>query len=159
MERLEWARNSIIWLAIEPMPDPDLRILVRFLPEFERPDFSPGDWSPMQQAEDGAYTMPYVTLSPVVEEFVQAAYDGGWVLCDFDWPKWKETEEAITLYRDPDALTRATPHQLAQLLTVFIRQDRFVEGALLDDVKSGHVLAILRRAAELLGSGEPSSEC
>lgn len=150
--------NSVICPAAVPMPDPDLRILARFLPEFERPDFSPGDWSPMQQAEDGVYTMPYVTFSPVVAEFVEAAYDGGWVLRDFDWPEWKETEEAIMLYRDPDTLGRAAPRQLAQLLTVFIRQDRFVEGALLDNVNNGQILAILRRAAGLLGSGEPLSE-
>lgn len=140
------------------MPDPDLRILARFLPEFESPDFSPGEWSRVQQAEDGVYTMPYVMLSPLVMEFVRAAYDGGWVLRDFDWPEWKETEEAIMLDRDPDALARATPRQLAQLLTVLIRQDRFVDGELLNNVNNGHVLAILRRAAELLGSGEPPSE-
>lgn len=150
--------NSIICPAAEPMPDPDLRILTRFLPEFESPDFSPGDWSRMQQAKDGVYTMPYAALSPVVTEFLQAACDGGWVLRDFDWPEWKETEEAIMLYRDPDALARATPRQLAQLLTVFIRQDRLVEGALLDNFNNGQVLAILRHAAELVGSGKPPSE-
>lgn len=142
----------------DQIPDPDLSVLARFLPEFESPEFAPGDWSRMQQADDGAYTMPYVMFSPVVEEFVQAAYDGGWVLRDFDWPGWKETEEAIALDRDLDALARATPRQLAQLLTVFIRQDRFVEGALLDNFNNGQVLAILRRAAELVGSAKPPSE-
>lgn len=143
---------------LDQVHDPDLRILAHFLPEFESPDFSPGDWSRMQQAEDGAYTMPYVNFSLPVEEFVQAAYDGGWVLGGFDWPKWTETEEARTLFRDPDTLSSATPRQLAQLLTVFIRQDRFVEGALLENIKSGQVLAILRRAAKLLGSDEPRSD-
>jgi len=69
------------------MRDPDLRILARFLPEFESPDFSPGEWSREQQAEGGAYTMPYVMLSPLVMEFVQASYVGGWVLRDFNWPE------------------------------------------------------------------------
>lgn len=140
------------------MAAPDLRVLSRFLPEFERTDFSPGDWTEMQKQEDGVYTMPYATLSPAASEFVQAAYDGGWVLQDFNWSDWKDTEEARDLYRDPDLLAQATPHQLAQLLTVFIRQDRFVEGGLLGDFKSGHILAIVRRAAELLQAGEPPSE-
>jgi hypothetical protein len=140
------------------MADPDLHVLARFLPEFERADFSPGDWTEMQKQEDGVYTMPYATLSPAASEFVQAAYDGGWVLQGFDWPKWKDTEEAIALYRDPDVLAQATPRQLAQLLTVFIRQDRFVEGGLLGDFKSGHILAIVRRVATLLEAGDVPSE-
>jgi hypothetical protein len=89
------------------MADPDLRVLARFLPEFERANFSPGDWSEMQKQEDGVYTMPYATLSPAASEFVKAAYDGGWVLQDFNWPESKDTEEAIALYRDPDLLARA----------------------------------------------------
>ena len=89
---------------------------------------------------------------------MQAAYDGEWVLRDFSWPEWKDTEEAIALYRDPDVLAQATRRQLAQLLTVFIRQDRFVEGGLLGDFRSGHILAIVRRAAKLLEAGDVSSE-
>jgi hypothetical protein len=57
------------------MADPDLRVLARFLPEFERANFSPGDWSEMQKQEDGVYTMPYATLSPAASEFVKAAYE------------------------------------------------------------------------------------
>jgi hypothetical protein len=140
------------------MADPDLRALARFLPEFERADFSAGSWTDMRKQEDGVYTMPYATLSPVASDFVQAAYDAGWVLQDFDWPEWKDTEEAKALYRDPDLLAQATPHQLAQLLTVFIRQDRFVEGGLLGDFKSGHILAMVRRAAKLLEASEAGSK-
>jgi len=140
------------------MADPDLRVLARFLPEFERAGFSPGDWTDMQKGEDGVHTMPYATLSPAASDFVQAAYDGGWVLQDFNWPEWKDTNEAIGLYRDPDLLAEATPRQLAQLLTVFIRQDRFVEGGLLSDFESGHILGIVRRAAKLLEADETPSE-
>jgi hypothetical protein len=140
------------------MADPDLRVLSRFLPDFEQADFSPGDWTEMQKQEDGVYTMPYATLSPAALEFVRAAYDGGWVLQDFSWPEWKDTDEAIALYRDPDLLAQATPRQLAQLLTVFIRQGRFVEGGLLGNFESRHILAIVRRAAKLLEAAETPLE-
>lgn len=140
------------------MADPDLRILARFLPEFERADFSPGRWTGARDLEEGVFTMPYATLSSAALEFVQAAYDGEWVLRDFNWPEWNGTEEAKALNRDSNLLAKATPRQLAQLLTVFIRQDRFVEGRLLDAFESGHILAIVRRAAELLEGGEAPSD-
>lgn len=138
------------------MSDPDLRMLARFLPEFERTESSPGAWTETRTEGDGVHTLAYAALSLSASEFVQAAYDGGWVLRDFDWPEWKGTEEAMTLYRAPDLLSQATPRQLAQLLTVFIRQDRLVEGGLLGNFQSGHILAIVRRAAKILEAGEVS---
>lgn len=138
--------------------NPDLRVLARFLTEFEHADFSPGGWTNMQKGEDGVYTMPHTILSPAASEFVRAAYDGGWVLKDFDWPQWKDTEEAQAFIHDLDLLARATPFQLAKLLTVMIRQDRFVEGSLLGHFKDGRIVAIVRRAASLLDGGETPSE-
>lgn len=140
------------------MVDLDLRLLARFATVFDRDDFSPGYWVEMLESQDNGYTMPYNTVSPAVSEFVQAAYDGGWILRDFRWSEWLETEEAIALYRDRDLLAKATPYQIAQLLTVSIRQDRFIEGGLLGDFQSGHILAIVRRAAKLLEEGHIPSE-
>lgn len=132
------------------MSDLDLHVLARFLPEFERSDFSPGVWTPMQKRDDGSCTSPYVDLSPVAADFVKAAYDSGCVLTGFDWGLWKETEEARALHANFNLLAQATPQQLAQLLTVFIRQERFLEGALLQSFEDGHMVAIVRRAAQLL---------
>ena len=73
----------------------------------------------------------------------------GWVL-NFAWPAWKQTDEAISLRDDAAALAAATPEQLARLLTVLIRQDRFVEGALGSAYESGLLTSIVRRAAELV---------
>lgn len=136
----------------------DPRALARFLPEFERPDFSPGEVIPKQKREDGVYITPHATLSQLASDFVEAAYDGGWVLRDFNWIEWKDSEEAKALYHDAALLAKATPRQLAQLLTVFIRADRFTEGGLLSDFKSGHILVIVRRAAQLVGEGGVPSE-
>lgn len=140
------------------MTDFDLRLLARFVTEFDRDDFSPGHWVGMREREDDDYTMPYSILSSAVSEFVRVADEGGWILRDFHWPDWLETEEAIALYRDRDLLAKATPYQIAKLITVSIRQDRYIEGGLLGDFQSGHILAIVRRAAKLLEDGHIPSE-
>jgi uncharacterized protein DUF6508 len=75
--------------------------------------------------------LPRVSLSAEAYAFEQAAYAFGWVEWEkFDWPQWKGTAEAKQLRDDPGVLARATPEQLAKLLTVCIRQDRFSEGTL-----------------------------
>ena len=89
-------------------------------------------------------------MAPKVEEFFHMAYREGWVLPGFDWPNWAQTPEAIRLRDDPAALAVATAEQLAQLLTVCIRQDRFVDGALVGAFNDGLILAIVRRAAVLV---------
>ena len=73
------------------------------------------------------------------------------MLTDFDWPSWKDTPEALGLRDDPKVLKQATSVQLAKLLTVLIRQDRFVEGALAGAYNSGLLTAVLRRAEGLRG--------
>jgi hypothetical protein len=51
---------------------------------------------------------------------------------------------------DPNALKNATPEQLAKLLTVLIRQERFCDGVLNSAFKSGLLTGILERVAVLL---------
>ena len=67
----------------------------------------------------------------------------------FEWADWKDSAEATLLRDDPSALKNATLEQLIRLLTVVIRQDRFVEGALGNVFESGLLGGILRRAAVL----------
>ncbi len=81
-------------------------------------------------------------------DFVTMCYDLGWVK-PFDWPEWKETEEAAQLRDDPEVLAKATSEQLRKLLTVMIRQDRFVEGSLAAHFNSGFIDQIIDRAAVL----------
>jgi uncharacterized protein DUF6508 len=101
--------------------------------------------------------MPYVVLSDEASAFVQAAYDLGWVRSDFDWTAWGQTREAQNLQNDPSLLARATRDELAALLTLCIRQDRFVEGALLSAYESGLLVRILERAAAILADGSTAS--
>ena len=101
--------------------------------------------------------MPFVSYDPIVDSFVEAAYSHAWVLKAFDWPTWAQSAEARSLRDDEAAIRNATPEQLARLLTVCIRQDRFVEGALMEAFDSGLILRIVERAAALAGD-PPSSD-
>ncbi len=67
-----------------------------------------------------------------------------------DWAAWARTARARALRDDPAVLASATEHELAQLLTVVIRQDRFCEGSLASALENGLILGILQRADQLL---------
>ncbi|MYD92410.1 MAG: hypothetical protein F4Y02_01690 [Chloroflexi bacterium] len=115
-----------------------LKALAGFLPKFEAPGFEFGSWesgwfSPSQEALD----------------FISACYESGWMKPDFDWPAWAGTDEASRLRDDPAAIENATPEQLSRILTVMVRQDRFVEGSLGGHFESGLIVRIVRRIANL----------
>jgi hypothetical protein len=134
-------------------PDPErryrLEALAAALPIVEAPDFEAGRWHDSERRPDGVWTMPWYELSPAAEAYVRAVGESGMMLTGFDWPSWAKTPEAIALHGDREALTQATPDQLAKLLTALIREDRFNEGALGDSFESGIMTAIARRAKEL----------
>jgi hypothetical protein len=123
--------------------------LAAFLPLFEASGFQFGGWSEMTKTESGAFLMPTYLTSEVGSSFIAAVHDLGWVLPGFDWMAWARTPEAEQLRDVPDAMDHATADQLAQLLTVIARQDRFSEGELGACYKSGLLTRILRRAATL----------
>jgi hypothetical protein len=133
-----------------------LRGIVRFLEPFQSPDFEFGRWIEGPSAEPGYLIWPHVSFSAEAYAFEQAAYDFGWVEWEkFDWPQWKGTREAIQLRDDPHALAKATPEQLAKLLTVCIRQDRFTEGTLQAAFETGLLTRILQRAKAILAEIDP----
>ena len=119
-----------------------LDALAEFLPRFESPDFEFGHMT------NRPGTMPYYSFSDDALLLIRVCNDMKWVQ-PFDWGKWKESPEAAHLRDDPAALEAATADQLQRLLTVLIRQDRFVEGALGSAFESGFLVRILRRAAVL----------
>ena len=120
-----------------------LNALAEFLPIFETPDFEFGHFV------DEPGTFGYYSFSDDASCFIDVCYEMKWVNLSFDWGAWKESPEALQLRDDPAALGSATPNQLQNLLTVVIRQDRFVEGALASAFGSGLLVRILRRAAVL----------
>ncbi len=122
--------------------------LADFAVAFEAPGFVAGeDVTPV--SKPGVWSMPYTRYDPEVDRFVTLAYEDGWVRANFDWGEWSATPEARTLRDDPEALASATPDQLAKLITVLVRQERFSEASLLWACEAGLVLGIVRRAGDL----------
>ena len=131
--------------------------LAAFLPLFERPDFKAGHLVIDNAAGANFRQWPYADYDPKVDSFIEAAYRNNWVLTGFDWPTWGQSERAIQLRDEESAIEHASADELCYLLTVLIRQDRFVEGSLLKAFDSGLMLRIVRRA-KVLADSEPYSE-
>jgi len=125
-----------------------LTALTKHIPAFQNPAIPPGEWIE-PAVEPGYISMPSFVSNDDTESFLSDCYESGWILSDFAWPAWAQSEEAQTLRDDSVALAHATEHQLAQLLTTVIRQDRFAEGTLASACESGLILGILRRAEAL----------
>jgi len=137
-----------------PLPLLDrLRGLVIFLPEFEAPDFEFGSWTPAAMT-DGVMTLGFYSLGDTASKFVGRAYELGWVHGGFDWPKWAQGPRAKALRDEPEVLATAPPDDLARLLTVVVRQERFGDGSLADAYETGLLTAILRRMAALAAQTE-----
>jgi hypothetical protein len=134
-----------------------LQRLAEFLSCFEKPDHNIGNWIQPPSEDENVFVMPHFSFSKSMQEFINMAYDEEWVLKGFDWPTWKESDEAQKLRDDFDYLAKATPAQLARLLTVLIRQERFCEGSLSSAYESGLITEICRRAARLVSELEGDS--
>lgn len=129
-----------------------LRAVAAFLPIFSAPDFRfAHNDSPVRQTGEKSFEMVGYAYDPQVRAFLAMLGRYRWVYSDetFSWTEWAQTSEATQLRDDPDTLAKATPLQLARLLTVFARQERFNDGAMLGFWESGVLLGILRRAASL----------
>jgi len=134
-----------------PAPHTDLTValqgLARLAPAFSRPDFTFAVWEhpPSQQ---GIMTLPFCSLSSDASNFVKKTYDLGWIT-DFNWPRWSQMPEAETLLGDPQRVLEATPNQLANLLTTFMRRDRFYKSELNAAFGTGVLTAIVVRTSAL----------
>ena len=127
-----------------------LRALAALLPRLEAKDAAAefGEWVSSRQLKPGVWTMPYVDYRGLERSFREAAV--GWVRPDINWPAWAATDDAIAMRDDPGRLARATPEDLAHLITALVRADRFNEGLLLDSLQSGLLARIARRAEALV---------
>jgi|SRR5579872_3919784 len=125
-----------------------LHALAVFVPQFEAPDFRFGAFVEREPV-GGVRHQGFYDFGAVARSLITTCYSMGWVVERFDWPTWARTEEARHLRDDASCLAQATAEQLAHLLTVLIRQERFNEGSLAICVDSGLMIGILRRAASL----------
>lgn len=118
--------------------------LAAFLPVFTAPDFKFGYWEPQ------IYSTGHFHFSREASSFVKTAYNLGWVRPDINWGEWQHTEEVEILRTDREELAEATPEQLAKLLTLYIRGERFCDGALESAFESRLLVGIFKRADTLL---------
>lgn len=126
---------------VEPTLRERLHALAAFLPLLEREGCEFGHWV----FDNGAY----YSFGDVATDLHETVYAMKWIAPGFDWTDWQSSEEAGALMKDPDALARATPEQLARLITTLFRRERFVEGTLHCAHGDGVLTRIVRRAAVL----------
>ena len=120
---------------------PDRKAAVAFLAVFEAPGYTFGRW---HQPEG---QMGYYEYSPEVLAFIETLSAAS-VTVDFAWSSWQP--EALRYWEQPSRLDGARLMTLRKLLSLHLRKDRFVEGHLAEMLESGHITAILRRAAYLV---------
>jgi hypothetical protein len=141
------------WASPDDFPLQErLHVLSSFVPEMEAPGFQFGAWEgggPSAEDEN-VRIWPYFAMGPVASRFFHACYEFGWVK-RLDWITWMNSPEGRRFFDDPAAIDSATADELANVLTVLLRHDRFVEGGLNSTFESGFLLRILRRAAALEG--------
>lgn len=134
-----------------------LRAVAAFLPVMSDPAFRFTDGQPpVVVRPDGGIQMRGYAYDPQVGRLLRTLDEVRWVHGDdgFQWLEWIQGEEARSLRDDPAALAQASAPQLARLLTVFARQERFNDGSRLGFWESGLLLGILRRAAELADAAD-----
>jgi len=126
-----------------------LERLAAFLPELTDPDASFGVWHGFVEVAPGMKTMPWFDPSDLVDRFTEQAYRDGWVRTDLDWNAWAGTQTARAIAWDPAAIPGLEAEMLANLLTFYLRADRFSEGTLERAFETGMIRAIVEQAARL----------
>ncbi len=133
------------------MTDEDAALLARLEPMLEFLDafpagIEPGEWRGGKPDAHGRIEAPYFEPNETLNRFTSAVASNGWLIVA-DWSPWVEAASAGT--QDPTRFETATPEDLAQALTVYIRRNRFSDGTLAGAAKSGALAAIVRRMAVL----------
>ena len=137
-ELIESAKQTF-WQADPPLTPDNLQAVLEFLPIFEQPEFSHGEW----MIRNGEF--PHFNYTTEVLDFIEALYSNGFIQ-PFDWMNWEEGKQLVD---HRELLRRANLQTLRKLLTAHVRADRFSEGHLAAMFESGHIAMILMRMAEL----------
>jgi hypothetical protein len=132
-------------------PADRLKALAKYEAVFASPGFTFGHWVEPPPDADGTLHFPWYEYSSAALTFIREASASGWVV-DFDWMTWAASPEGTRMLADRSLVARASATDLARLLTVVIRGDRFSEGELAGAYEAGLLGAIVRRAAELAES-------
>jgi hypothetical protein len=118
-----------------------LDAILAYLPIFERPGYSFGEW----QVQRGIF--PFWAQSPEVLAFIEALHREQFI-SPFDWVSWAAEAQRLT-QGGAEALATADLTTLRKLVTSYVRADRFSEGTLASLFESGQIVAILRRLRQI----------
>jgi hypothetical protein len=128
--------------------------VLEHLPWLCEPDPEVGRMVASELQEDGSWSWPYEALSPRAEELVEQLHTSGVVAGALDWSRWLDTRgDELVRDRDGSAIAEASLEDCRRLLVTLVRQSRFVEGTMLDALRSGRVRWTLERVSQLTGSG------
>lgn len=131
--------------------DERLRRLAAWADRLADPGFSFGAWVEPTRGDHGVIQVGWYDISDRGQQFVSEMYELGWVY-SFDWMTWLETPAGRRLSSGPEHILSATADDLARLLTAIMRGERFGDGNIEGAFHSGILLAIARRARELVES-------
>ena len=130
-------------LERDPSTD-DIDAVLAFLPILEQPDFDPGVLRGPPLHHD---TEPVrFEASPPLIDFIKALYDHDFV-SSFDWSEWQPVAQRYA--GNPSLLAGAGLGTVRKLITTHVRKDHFRNGHIAEAIRSGQLLAVLRRLKDI----------
>jgi hypothetical protein len=124
-----------------------IEAVIKFLPIFEA--MSPEDFARIIHSSDATEertAVGHLEYHSAVYEFMQSCYENGIVL-SFDWGAW--SHEVRRYMSDHLFVASANLETCMKLITAHLRAERFCDGHLQGVLRSGHIIAILRRLKQL----------
>lgn len=121
-----------------------IQVVAKFLPIFENID--PDDFAhmiPPPMIREDVLVLGHIEYHGAVHEFMTACYENGFVQSSFDWVTW--SKEGRRYMMDPTLVGSARLATCIKLITAHLRAERFCDGHLDDVLRSGHIIALLRR--------------
>lgn len=125
----------------DPVFSPDPGPLAAFAEVLDRPGFLLGEWRSPKH-EDGSVQFPFYEFAEEAEAFIDTLWRTDWIIqTGWSYVNWMGTPEAASLRDDPKKLAKASPLQVARLLTTILQRERTSEGHIASAWESG----LLRR--------------
>jgi hypothetical protein len=124
----------------EPVTRKEIDQLLRFLPLFDVPGESFIErWEGGVEREDGAITMPYPVYHEHVGQFFGCAGQACW--SDYEY----QPAEAARMVQDDEFIANAGIAEIKTMLTYCVRGERFCDGHWDEMLRTGRIVAILKR--------------
>ncbi len=136
--------------AINSYTQSDWQPLLDLIPKIEQTK-SFGESVGGGMDKDGVYHIPNWSSAEIVYKFLDIVYDIP-IVIDFNWAGWDEGRKmAGDEYFDFDTIDIPTK---CKLITAFVRNDRFCDGALAGAFERGTILKILKSIEKQLERNE-----